>query len=149
MKSGFCGLHQYSHHLPSKGQMIQHLNDQMFEFIITSTAPIYQSETGKSEKQNPLFGRQELPEFGMDMDIGVGLLLGILGRSGGILLGILGSSGGILLGILGSFGGILLGKGCVSLMSTTTASDVRKVLATDAACSKQHLTTCPIFDREL
>lgn len=30
----------------------------------------------------------------------------------------------------------------LSTMSTTTASDVRKTLATDAACSKQHRTTC-------
>ncbi|KAI8539298.1 hypothetical protein RHMOL_Rhmol09G0170800 [Rhododendron molle] len=27
-------------------------------------------------------------------------------------------------------------------MSTTTASAVKNVLATDVACSKQHLTTC-------
>eukprot|EP01018_Ginkgo_biloba_P015102 Gb_29051 [translate_table: standard] len=34
------------------------------------------------------------------------------------------------------------GTGSGSLISTTTTSDVRNVLATDAACSKQHLTTC-------
>lgn len=46
-------------------------------------------------------------------------------------------------GLLGMVGiGGLLGMGSSSLMSTTTALDVRKVLATDAACSKQHLTTC-------
>lgn len=42
--------------------------------------------------------------------------------------------------------GILLGMGFDSLISTTTASDNRKVFATDAACSKQHLTTCPSLD---
>lgn len=36
-----------------------------------------------------------------------------------------------------------------SLMSTTTTSDVRKVLATEAACSKQHLTTCFIHKGKL
>ena len=44
----------------------------------------------------------------------------------------------------GGFGlrlGILLGRGFDSLISTTTASDNKKVFATDAACSKQHLTT--------
>lgn len=43
----------------------------------------------------------------------------------------------------GATGGIrfLIGRGSDSLMSTTTASDVRNVLATDVACSKQHLTT--------
>lgn len=49
----------------------------------------------------------------------------------------------------GGFGlrlGILLGMGFDSLISTTTASDNRKVFATDAACSKQHLTTCPSLD---
>lgn len=39
-------------------------------------------------------------------------------------------------------GGLIIGLGLFSLISTTTASDVRNVLATDAACSKQHLTTC-------
>lgn len=39
-------------------------------------------------------------------------------------------------------GGLMIGLGLFSLISTTTASDVRNVLATDAACSKQHLTTC-------
>jgi len=29
-----------------------------------------------------------------------------------------------------------------SLISTTTQSDIKNVLATDAACSRQHLTTC-------
>lgn len=38
--------------------------------------------------------------------------------------------------------GGLLGMGSSSLMSTTTAEEVRKLLATDVACSKQHLTTC-------
>lgn len=38
-------------------------------------------------------------------------------------------------------GGLMFGLGLFSLISTTTASDVRNVLATDAACSKQHLTT--------
>lgn len=53
-----------------------------------------------------------------------------------------GDTGGI-----GDIGGIgfLLGMRSNSLMSTTTASDVKKVLATEAACSRQHLTTCSIF----
>jgi hypothetical protein len=38
--------------------------------------------------------------------------------------------------------GLARGAGSASLISTTTTSDVRKVLATDAACSRQHLTTC-------
>ena len=37
--------------------------------------------------------------------------------------------------------GLARGAASGSLISTTTTSDVRKVLATDAACSKQHLTT--------
>jgi hypothetical protein len=37
--------------------------------------------------------------------------------------------------------GFATGAASGSLISTTTTSDVRKVLATDAACSKQHLTT--------
>lgn len=36
----------------------------------------------------------------------------------------------------------MIGLGLISLISTITASDVRNVLATDAACSRQHLTTC-------
>lgn len=53
-----------------------------------------------------------------------------------------GDTGGI-----GDIGGIgfLLGMGSNSLMSTTTASDVKKVLATEAACSRQHLTTWFFF----
>lgn len=39
-------------------------------------------------------------------------------------------------------GGLMMGLGLISLISTTTQSDVRNVLATDAACSRQHLTTC-------
>lgn len=38
--------------------------------------------------------------------------------------------------------GFLLDMGSSSLMSITTALDVRKTFATEAACSKQHLTTC-------
>lgn len=41
---------------------------------------------------------------------------------------------------------ILFGTG--SVMSMTTASDVKKVLATDAAFSKQHLTTCSVCQLE-
>ena len=37
--------------------------------------------------------------------------------------------------------GFPAGTGSGSLISTTTTSDVRKVFATDAACSKQHRTT--------
>lgn len=82
------------------------------------------------------FAWKELPEVGVSnglgcIDIGVDLGIGI-----DIVLGVDFSIGfGISLGILG------MG----SFMSTTTASDVRKVLATDAACSKQHLTTCTIL----
>jgi len=39
-------------------------------------------------------------------------------------------------------GGLMIGLGLISLISTTTQSDVRNVWATDEACSKQHLTTC-------
>ena len=38
--------------------------------------------------------------------------------------------------------GFAAGACSASLISTTTASEVMKVLATEAACSKQHLTTC-------
>lgn len=37
--------------------------------------------------------------------------------------------------------GFPAGIGSGSLMSTTTTSEVRNVLATEDACSKQHLTT--------
>lgn len=88
------------------------------------------------ETKNSCLEGKELPVVGKGIGgVALLLLLGILARSGG--------GGGGILGISGSFGGIPLGMGCVSLISTTTASDVRKVLATDAAFSKQHLTTCP------
>lgn len=38
--------------------------------------------------------------------------------------------------------GFLRGTGSKSLQSITTALDVRKALATEAECSRQHLTTC-------
>ena len=41
--------------------------------------------------------------------------------------------------------GLARGAASGSLISTTTTSDVRKVLATEAACSRQHLTTCMQF----
>jgi len=37
--------------------------------------------------------------------------------------------------------GLPTGTGSGSLISTTTQSDIKKVFATEAACSKQHLTT--------
>lgn len=43
---------------------------------------------------------------------------------------------------VGGIIGFLLCRVNGSLMSIITASEVRKVLATDAACSRQHLTTC-------
>ena len=43
--------------------------------------------------------------------------------------------------------GFAAGAWSASLMSTTTAAEVMKVLATDAACSKQHLTTCFVHNR--
>lgn len=81
---------------------------------------------------------KELPEVGVSLGLG-GIAIGIdLGIGIDVVPGIALSLGlGIDLGILG--------MGRDSFMSTTTASDVRKVLATDAACSKQHLTTCTIF----
>jgi hypothetical protein len=36
-----------------------------------------------------------------------------------------------------------------SLISTTTTSDVRKVFATELACSKQHLTTYSVMKCKL
>lgn len=36
----------------------------------------------------------------------------------------------------------LIGMASGSLISATTTSQVRKVLATEAACCKLHLTTC-------
>lgn len=38
--------------------------------------------------------------------------------------------------------GLPIGTGSGSFISTTTQSDIKKVLATEDACSKQHLTTC-------
>ena len=37
--------------------------------------------------------------------------------------------------------GLPTGTGSGSLISTTTQSDIKNVFATEAACSKQHLTT--------
>jgi hypothetical protein len=38
--------------------------------------------------------------------------------------------------------GLPTGAASGSLISTTTQSDIKKVLATEDACSRQHLTTC-------
>jgi hypothetical protein len=38
--------------------------------------------------------------------------------------------------------GLPTGADSGSFISTTTQSDIKKVLATEAACSRQHLTTC-------
>jgi len=38
--------------------------------------------------------------------------------------------------------GFPAGMASGSFISTTTQSDIKKVLATEAACSRQHLTTC-------
>lgn len=42
--------------------------------------------------------------------------------------------------------GFPAGTGSGSLISTTTQSDIKNVFATDAACSKQHLTTWKIIN---
>jgi hypothetical protein len=53
---------------------------------------------------------------------------------------------GIAIGFLGIAMGFLRGNGrCSSIRSITTAFDVKNVLATEAACSIQHLTTCTDF----
>lgn len=80
-------------------------------------------------------------------EVGIGGTSGIRGT--GFLLEmakLLGDGNGDTGGI-GDIGGIgfLLRMRSNSLMSTTTASNVKKILATDAACSRQHLTTCSIF----